>query len=451
MKNIKTKNKLSPTQIIVIGFAIVICIGTILLSLPIASNDRNSTGILDALFTATSAVCVTGLVVRDTATQWSIFGQIIILLLIQIGGLGFMTFGTLFAFVVNKKITYNERVIMQESLNQIHVSGIVKLAKYILILTFTVELIGAFILSFRFIPLLGYKKGIGYSIFHSISAFCNAGFDLMGSVTGPFSSLTMFNNDLLFNLTLMILIIIGGLGFKVIMELIQKKQTRKLSLYSKMVLRITGILLVVGFLTTLVLEFFNNKTLGGFATVDKLLPSVFLSVTSRTAGFNTIDTASLTTATIFLIIILMFIGGSSGSTAGGVKTSTIGVIFALIKSVLKGEDDAKMFKRKIPMNIVKKAVTIIGLGLSLIIFVTMMLSITEPSFQFKEILFEVVSAFGTVGLSLGITPLLSSVGKVLIILTMFFGRVGPLTIFLAITFKKKPSNVKYPEEKIIVG
>ncbi len=451
MENKKIKYKLSPTQIIVIGFALVICVGTILLNLPVASNDGRSIGILDALFTATSAVCVTGLVVRDTATQWSIFGQTIILILIQIGGLGFMTFGTLFAFVMHKKITFKERVIIQESLNQIHLSGIVKLTKYILILTFTIELIGAFILSFRFIPLLGFKKGIGYSIFHSISAFCNAGFDLMGSVTGPFSSLTMFKNDLVFNLTLMSLIIIGGLGFKVIMEILQKKQFHKLSFYSKIVLKITAILLVVGFLSTLVLEFSNNKTLGEFSFTEKLLPSMFLSVTSRTAGFNTIDTSGLTTGAFFLTIILMFIGGSSGSTAGGVKTSTIGVVFAMIKSVLRGDNDTELFKRRIPLIIVKKAITIIGLGLSLIIFMTMLLSITEPSFRFQDILFEVVSAFGTVGLSLGITPSLSFVGKILIILTMFFGRVGSLTIFLAIAFNKKATSVKYPEEKIIVG
>jgi trk system potassium uptake protein len=443
--------QLKPTQIIVIGFAAVIIVGTILLSLPIASQDGNSAGLIDAFFTATSAVCVTGLVVRDTATQWTIFGQIVILILIQIGGIGFMTFGTLFAMVIGKKISYKERVIIQESLNQMNVKGIVKLSRNILVLTFAIELVGAFFLSFRFIPMLGIPKGIGYSLFHSISAFCNAGFDLMGSITGPFSSLTSFENDLLINLVVMSLIISGGLGFTVIIEVFNKRNFKKLSLHSKIVVRITSVLLILGFLMTFALEYHNLNTIGNYHFIDKILPSMFQSVTTRTAGYNTMDLSQLTTAAIFLTMLLMFIGGSSGSTAGGIKTTTIGVVLGMMRSVLKGDTDTELFGRRVSSLIVKKSVTIIGLALSLILFMTMVLSITEPHFQFKEILFEVISAFATVGLSLGITPSLSTIGKLMIAVTMFLGRVGPLTFFLAITYKESQQKVKFPQENLLVG
>jgi trk system potassium uptake protein len=443
--------QLKPTQIIVIGFAFVIILGTLLLTLPLASQDGKSAGLIDAFFTATSAVCVTGLVVRDTATQWTIFGQVVILLLIQIGGIGFMTFGTLFAMVIGKKITYKERVVIQESLNQMNVKGIVKLSRNILLLTFVIELIGAFFLSFRFIPLLGIPKGIGYSLFHSISAFCNAGFDLMGSVTGPFSSLTSFKNDLLINFVLMILIILGGLGFSVIIEVYNKRKFKKLSLHSKIVIRMTSILLILGFIMTFVLEFTNPNSIGNYRFIDKILPAMFQSVTTRTAGYNSLDLSQLTTASIFLTMLLMFIGGSSGSTAGGIKTTTFGVVLGMMRSVLKGDPDTEIFGRRISSLIVKKSVTIIGLALSLILFVTMVLSITETNAQFKEILFEVISAFATVGLSLGLTPSLSIMGKIMIAITMFLGRVGPLTFFLAITYKESQQKVKFPEENLLVG
>lgn len=441
--------KLHPTQIIVIGFAIVILVGAILLLLPIATKNGESAGIIDALFTSTSAVCVTGLVVRDTGTYWSSFGQVVILLLIQIGGLGFMTVGTLFAFAIRKKITFRERLIMQEALNQFKLSGIVRITKNILIVTFSIETIGALFLSIKFIPIYGVKDGILFSFFHSISAFCNAGFDIVGN----FKSLTPFVNDALINLVVILLIILGGLGFTVIMELLQKRNFSKLSLHSKMVLKITFILILIGFIGIFVLEYSNPFTLGQYDFKDKILPSLFHGVTPRTAGFNTLDTGKLTTASVFLTIVLMFIGGSSGSTAGGVKTTTIGVTIMMIYAIIRGKEDTEAYGKKIPMEIIKKSVAIIGLAMGLIIIVTMILSITEVDHSFKEILFEAVSAFGTVGLSLGITSSLTNFGKIIISLTMFFGRVGPLTIFLALAYRR--GNVKrlvrYPEEKVIVG
>jgi len=441
--------ELHPTQVLVLGFASVILIGAILLNLPIASKDGESIGFISALFTATSAVCVTGLVVVDTATHWSTFGQIVILFLIQIGGLGFMTMATLFAFVVGKKITLKERLVIQEALNQFNISGVVRLARYALITTFTIEGIGALILSLRFIPIYGTKKGVAFGIFHAVSAFCNAGFDLIGD----YRSLTPFVQDPIINLIAMFLIVLGGLGFTVILEVINKRSFSKLSLHSKMVLTITAFLLSLGFITILMLEYNNPNTMGELGLSGKLLSAMFHSVTPRTAGFNTLPTDQLTMASIFFTIILMFIGGSSGSTAGGIKTTTFGVAIATILSVIKGEDDTEAFKKRIPRDLVNRALAIIGLAMGLIILVTMVLSITEKGHSFIEVFFEVTSAFGTVGLSLGITPELSSIGRLIISLTMFAGRVGPLTMFLALAQRKqnKKGTIRYPEDKVMVG
>ncbi|QVK16826.1 TrkH family potassium uptake protein [Mycoplasmatota bacterium] len=451
------KIKLHPTQIMVVGFALVILIGTVLLSLPISIqntevNQSFFQTVIDAFFTSTSAVCVTGLVVVDTGSHWTIFGQIIIGLLIQIGGLGFMTFGTLFAFVIRKKISFRERLVMQEALNQFKLSGIVRIARNILIMTFTLEGIGAIILSTRFIPKYGPAKGIGFSIFHSVSAFCNAGFDLFGQY-GKFQSLTSYVHDPLINLVVMVLIITGGLGFTVIMEIFQKRRFKKFSLHAKLVLRMTALLIIIGALGILLLEYSNKASLGNMSFIDKILPSLFQGITPRTAGFNTLDFTTLTTGSVFLIMILMFIGGSPGSTAGGAKTTTIGVAIAMIFSVIKGKEDTELYGKKVPLDIIKKAISIILLALGLIATVTLLLSITEVGVSFKDILFESISAFGTVGLSLGITPNLTNIGRVIIALTMFFGRVGPLTVFLALAYRQgnKKKLIRYPEERVIVG
>ncbi|MTI71555.1 MAG: Trk family potassium uptake protein [Firmicutes bacterium] len=446
--NKRNSIKLHPTQIIVLGFSSVILIGAILLNLSIASKNGQSVGFVNALFTSTSAVCVTGLVVVDTATHWTSFGQIVILSLIQIGGLGFMTMATLFALLVGKRITLKERLVMKEELNQFKVSGVVRLTKYILVLTFVVEFIGALLLSIRFIPIYGVKKGIGLSIFHSVSAFCNAGFDLIGN----FRSLTPFSSDILISVTICLLIVLGGLGFRVILEIIQGRRFKRFSLHTKLVITITILLIFIGSFSIYILEYNNPDTMADLSMKGKVLTSVFHGITPRTAGFNTLPTDKLTTGSIFLTIVLMFVGGSPGSTAGGIKTTTIGVLIATILSVIRGREDTEMFGRRISRDLVNKSLTIMGLAMLLIILVTMILSVTEQGFTFVEMFFEASSAFATVGLSLGITPELSFLGKIVLSITMLSGRVGPLTLILALAQRgQNKAMMRYPEEKVIVG
>ncbi len=448
LKKIKIFN-LDPSQVLVLGFAIVIFVGSFLLNLPIASKSGESIGFVNALFTATSAVCVTGLVVVDTATHWTIFGQVIILLLIQVGGLGFMTITTLIAFVMGRRIMLKERLLMQEALNQQNISGIVRLTRYVLLTTVAIEGTGALLLSIRFIPLYGLRKGIGFSIFHAVSAFCNAGFDLMGD----FQNLIGFVNDPLVSLVICGLIVLGGLGFMVIVEITKKKSFWKLSLHAKLVLLLTGILIGTGFITILFLEFNNPNTMKELPLKGKILSALFHSISPRTAGFNTLPMADLTIATVFLTILLMFIGGSPSSTAGGIKTSTAGVLIWTIIAIVKGEEDTNLFKKRIPRSIIDRALAVTTIAMLWVILITMLLSIVENGKTFMEMLFETVSAFATVGLSLGITTKLSFIGKLLIALTMFTGRVGPLTVVLALARRqhKKKGHIRYPEEKVIVG
>ncbi|MEW9122049.1 MAG: TrkH family potassium uptake protein [Thermotaleaceae bacterium] len=441
--------KLNPAQIMVLGFASVILIGSILLNLPIASRNGESVGFVNAFFTATSAVCVTGLVVVDTGTYWTVFGQTVILLLIQIGGLGFMTMATLIFFIFGKRITLRDRLVMQEALNQFSISGLVKLTQSILVATFLIEGIGAILLSIRLIPIMGPRKGIAYSIFHAISAFCNAGFDLMGD----FTSLTAFVSDPLTNVVIWILIVVGGLGFTVLLDIIHRKRFSRFSLHTKVVLSVSGFLIALGFIGIFILEFTNPQTMGQLSFGGKLLSGMFHGITPRTAGFNTLPMDQLTTASIFLTIVLMFIGGSSGSTAGGIKTTTAGVLIWTIFSVIKGNEDTVIFKKRIPRDLIYRSLAVVGIAMLLIVLMTMALSITEKGFSFIEIFFEVTSAFATVGLSLGITPSLSLAGRVLISITMFAGRVGPLTLALALARKQQKTKglIKYPEERVIVG
>ncbi len=446
-------NKMESTQIIVIGFAIIVVIGAILLSLPISTQNGERIGFLDALFTSTSAVCVTGLVAVDTSTYWSFFGQFIIIILIQIGGLGFMTMTTLFAMIIKKRINLKERLLIQESLNQIDLSGLVKLTRYILLTTVLIEGTGALLLSTVFIPQFGVLKGIWYSIFHAISAFCNAGFDLMGEVSGPFSSLTYYVNNFTITITISLLIILGGIGFPVIIDIIKNKKISKLSLHSKIVLFSTAILIVFGMLLILLLEYNNPKTLGKLGFTGKILASLFQSVTLRTAGFNTIDLSVMRESSIFLMIIIMFIGASPASTGGGVKTTTIATLVLTVKSFIFGKQDIEMCGRRISESTIKKSLGIFFIGITLFLIGTLIISITDKGFNLLEVEFEVVSAIATVGLSIGGSPNLSILGKIFIMIFMFVGRVGSLTIFMALASKgtKKNPTVRYPEGKIIVG
>lgn len=451
MRTIRTnKIKLNPAQTLALGFASVILIGAILLTLPIATVDGSQASFLTALFTSTSAVCVTGLVVVDTGTYWSVFGQTVILLLIQIGGLGIMTMTTMFALILGKKISLKDRLLMQEALNQLSLDGLVRLTKYILIGTFLVEGIGAFVLSFRFIPIYGFLKGIFFSIFHSISAFCNAGFDLIGDG----KSLTPFVGDITINIAIWFLIIVGGLGFSVVIDIIQNRRFRDFSLHSKMVIVITVALIVIGTLGVFVLEVNNPNTLAaeGMGVKEKILGSIFHGITPRTAGFNSLPTDQLRNSTKFLTIVLMFIGGSPGSTAGGIKTATLGVLLFTVISIISGKEYTELFNRRVARETIQKTFTVATIALGVVILVTMLLTITEVG-DFMDILFESISAFGTVGLSTGLTPNLSNIGRVIVILTMFIGRVGPLTLAVAVAQKQQKNKglYKYPEERIIVG
>lgn len=442
------KNRFTPVQILAIGFAGVIFIGAFLLNLPISSQSGVRTSFLDCIFTSTSAVCVTGLVTLDTGTYWSYFGKTIILILIEIGGLGFMSFATLIFLIFGKKITLKERLVMQEAMNYFSLSGLVKMAKYILTFTFIVEGIGALLLFTQFIHDFTLGKAIYYSIFHSISAFCNAGFDLMGN----FSSITSYSNNTVFMLTISSIIVIAGLGFYVWIDLYNYKESKRLSLHSKIVLTMTAALIVIGAILMFLFEMKNPNTIMDKSIKEKILSSLFAAITPRTAGFNSISTGDMTNAGKFLTIILMFIGGSPGSTAGGIKTATAGVLFITVISVIRGREDTEIFSRRINKDTVYRAFTIVVISLALVITVTMLLSITEASAPFEDLLYEATSAFGTVGLSLGLTQKLSSIGKIIISITMYCGRVGPLTLALAFSNKRrKNASIRYPEDKILVG
>ena len=441
------KFKLNAVQVLVIGFAIVILTGALLLTLPISSADGTPTSFIDSLFTSTSATCITGLITLDTATHWSTFGKVVIITLIQVGGLGFMAFTTLFALILGKKITLKQRLIMQEAMNTFSIQGLVSMMRYILIFTFSVEFIGAMLLSTQFIPMFGVSKGIAFSFFHSISAFCNAGFDLMGN----FSSLTGVYDNSVIILTIGSLIIVGGIGFSVWVDIYKNKDLKKLSLHSKLVLSMTAILIVGGAILMFIFEFNNPNTMGPMGAKDKILSSVFAAVTPRTAGFNSISTSDMTLAGRSLTIILMFVGASPGSTGGGIKTSTAGILLMTVICVIRGREDTEIFKKRINKDLVYKAFTIVTLSLGIVIGVTMILSITEVGASLEYLIYEVVSAFGTVGLTLGLTPNLTTIGKVMVALTMYCGRVGPMTLFLDLTNRKKNKGIRYPEDKILVG
>ena len=445
--NFKKNIKLKGVQILTLGFILVILIGALILTLPICTTSGESTNFLDAIFTATSAVCVTGLIVVDTGTYWNMFGQTVIMILIEIGGLGFMSFTTLIAIIFGKKITLRERLILQDAMNTFNIQGLVKMVKYVLLFTVSVQFFGALLFSTQFVPEYGLITGVFYSIFHSVSAFCNAGFDILGE----FSSLTSYNSNAVVILVASALIIIGGLGFTVWNELYTTKSIKRISLHAKMVILVTAVLIIGGTILMFVFEHNNPNTMAEMSVVDKIMNSFFASVTPRTAGFNSIPTDGMTTAGKFLTIILMFIGGSPGSTAGGIKTTTIGIVFITVLCVIRGREDSEVFKKRFNKDLVYRAFTLIFIGFILVVSVTMLLSYTEKGASFISLLYETVSAFGTAGLTIGLTTKLSTIGKILIIFMMYLGRVGPLTVALSLTKKKVNPGIKYPEGKILIG
>ncbi len=437
--------KLTPYQILTAGFAGLILAGAALLATPAASATSEPVSFIDALFTATSAVCVTGLIVVDTGTRFSLFGQIIIILLIQAGGLGIMTMATLMALLMGKRINLRERLIMQEAMNQLTIAGVVRLTRYIIKTTLLIEFIGGTILAVRWYLDYG-PTGIFYGYWHAVSSFCNAGFDLFGE----YRSLTGYVDDLTVNLVISFLIILGGLGFTVIADVWENRRFRDISLHSKIVVTASAFLIAFGTIVILLFEWGNPATLGHLPWDAKILAGYFQSVTTRTAGYNTLSIGDMASATIFFIVILMFIGASPGSTGGGVKTTTFGILAAAIWAMIRGREDVEIFECAISRTVIYKAFALVFIAAALVVFVTMMLILSEQA-PFLNILFEVVSAFGTVGLTTGITPHLTASGKLWIILTMFAGRVGPVTLALALVLRQRKAQVRYPEGKVIIG
>lgn len=439
-------SKLTPPQILVLGFALIILTGAMILTLPISSANGTSLPFIDALFTATTATCVTGLVVVDTGTYFTLFGQIIILILIQVGGLGFMTMATLFAIFLKRQISLRERLILQEALNQISMEGIVRLIRKVVIYSLVIETIGATIFAIRWSFDMSLGKAIYFGIFHGVSLFNNAGMDLFGE----FRSLTGYVSDPIVNIAATSLIILGGLGFVVMSDLIEFRKIKRLSLHTKVVLSTTGGLLLIGTIVIFIFEFTNPKTLGSLDFAGKIWGSFFQSVTPRTAGASTLDIAGLRQASQFFIILLMFIGGSPGSTAGGIKTTTFTILIAAVLAMFRGKDDVTLFHFRLAKERIYKALTLTLTALFLVIFVSMVLSTTQD-YPFLMILFETTSAFGTVGLSMGLTPHLTVLGKVMIIFTMFAGRLGPLTMAYALGNTREKKLYRHPEGKVIIG
>lgn len=442
------RRKFSYTQLIVLSFLCVIVAGALILCLPISSAERVWTHPLDAFFTATSATCVTGLVVVDTYTHWSLFGQITILLLIQIGGLGFMTIMTLFAFITHRRISLHQRKLLMQSAGNYQLNGVMSLIQKILIGTGILEGAGAVLLAFRFIPLMGFWEGLYNAIFHSVSAFCNAGFDLMGKY-GQFSSLTTFRDDPYVQIIIMSLIVIGGVGFFVWSDLLKCKfHMKKYTLHTKIVLTTTVFLLVTGALGFFFLE--KDASMADLPLWERILASVFQSVTTRTAGFNTVDQMALSEGGSMLSIVLMLIGGSPGSTAGGMKTTTLFVVALHIIATMRNRDDIHVFKKRIHDETVKQAAAIAGIYMIFATVAATLVLAVEPC-GMKEVLYEVSSAIGTVGISMGLTTALSSFSHILLVLLMFVGRVGGLTFALAFSTESTAADIQRPSEKVLVG
>ena len=442
------RKSLSHIQIIALGYFLITLAGTFLLMLPFATRSGVSAPFGTAIFTSVSASCVTGLVLENTVTYWSLFGQIVILALIQLGGLGYMTIATVFYRLIIRKHGLREKVIMAESINTTRMNNFSSLIKKIFLGSIIIEFTGAVLLSIRFISLFGWAKGIYYGVFHSISAFCNAGFDLLGSPT-PFNSLVAFNNDPLVILVISALVIIGGLGFLVWDDISLKRfRFKKLNLHSKIVLTVSAVLLGLGSFLFFIFE--NNKLFSDMSFSSKLLNSFFSAVTPRTAGFNTVDIASFSEASKLLTVILMFIGGSSGSTAGGIKTTSLFIIFAFVASKVRGKDSILAFNKSIKDEFLHKALLVSTINMSLALTGTFIIAAVEPA-SLSNIFIETFSAISTVGLSAGLTSSLGVVSQIVLMILMFCGRVGSVSFAAALFEKRNPAPITYPAESITVG
>lgn len=443
------RSKMTRPQLIALGYFLVIALGTILLMLPVATEPGESTSFVTALFTATSSTCVTGLVVADTSVHWSIFGQLVILVMIQIGGLGFVTIGVLFAMFLNKKINLRTRGLVQESMNTNQVGGMVRLVRKVIKGTILIELTGAALLSIRFVPEFGLAKGLCFGLFHSVSAFCNAGFDLMGGSRGEYSSFTTFSDDILVNMVIMSLIVVGGIGFLVWDDVTKHRlQVKKYMLHTKIVLFTTIVLIFGGALFFYIFE--RQNLMADMPAGETVLTSLFSSVTARTAGFNTIDTAGLTTSSKLLTILLMFIGGSPGSTAGGIKTTTIIVLLIYVWSNLRNSRGCNIFGRRLEDDAIRKASNVIIISLIMAITASIAICYLQP-LPMEDVMFEVFSAIGTVGMSTGITRELGTASRIIIVLLMYCGRIGSMAFALSFTERRKVAPVQCPVEKVMIG
>ncbi|HGF7173666.1 TrkH family potassium uptake protein [Enterococcus hirae] len=445
----RVRKRLSPVQLIAAGFFILILFGGSLLTLPFFSRSGESTHFIDALFTATSAVCVTGLTTLNTAEHWNSAGQFLIMTLIEIGGLGFMMIPILFFAIAKKKISFSMRIVLKEALNLEEMSGVIKLMIYILKFAVVIQVIGAVALSVVFIPEFGWAKGIWFSIFHAVSSFCNAGFDLLGD------SLLADQTNVYLIMVVSALIIAGGLGFIVWRDILSYHRVKKITLHSKVALSVTALLLIGGFILFLITER-NGLTLVKGTFTERLANTFFMSVTPRTAGYYSIDYLQMSHAGLILTMFLMYIGGTSGSTAGGLKTTTLGILLIQMHAMFKGKTRAEAFGRTIRQAAVLRALTLFFVTLSLCVVAIMVLSVTEmipKTSGIEYIAFEVFSAFGTVGLTMGLTPDLTLIGKLVIISLMYIGRVGIMTVVFSLLVKanRAEANYKYPEESIMLG
>ena len=446
----KIQDKITYVRIIAVGYLTVILVGTGLLMLPVSTAAGEKTGFLSALFTATSATCVTGLVIADTATHWTLFGQTVILFMLQVGGLGFMTMGVLLAVFLRKRISLRARGILQESMNYMQMGGVIRLLKTTFKGTLLFEGVGALLLAVRFIPVFGVAKGIFFGVFHSISAFCNGGFDLMGTYSGQYSSFVEFHGDVLINLVLMALVVLGGIGFFVWSD-VKKNGLRwkKYMLHTKITLFTTAVLLVAG--TMLYFVFENQNLLAGMSGKDKFLAAAFSSVTARTAGFNTIDTGGLTHASKLLNMLLIFIVGSHVSTACVIKTVTALVLVAYVWSNLRDSKGVHMFRRRLDDDVIRKASNVVVISLLMAVFAVIFICFKQPELPVEDVMFEVFSAIGTVGMSTGLTRSLTTASRIVIILLMYCGRIGSMSFALSFTERKKVAPVQFPVEKIMIG
>lgn len=442
-------------KLILGGYCAIILIGTLLLALPVATRGTGGTALSDCFFTATSATCVTGLIRYDTFTHWTLFGQLVILLMIQIGGLGFMTVAISIMVVAKKRISLNQRSLMQNSISAPQIGGIVRMTKFIILGTFLIELTGAALLSVVFIPRFGAAKGIYFSLFHSVSAFCNAGFDLMGGTGGRFSSLTALAGwsaaeRWYVTAVIMLLIVIGGLGFFVWHDVAGKRfKLSRLNLQSKMVLSISAGLILAGTLAFMALEW-SQPLFSGLSPGERINASLFQSVSARTAGFNTVDLTAMSEGALFVMICLMFIGGSTGSTAGGIKTTTFWILCISIFATFRRKKNIEMFGRRMEEGITRTASCVFMTYLLLTTAVSVIISAIE-GLPLLTAMFEAVSAMATVGLTLGVTPGLGMVSKLLLAFLMLCGRVGSITMLLAFSSDKRVINSKLPLERVQVG